>query len=295
MTRARDSNIAYVAHDKPHDSHVAPAPEEVTAKAILYGVLQRSGVELSAHQTIEAEHEHWSSFAQIAAEYLTIAAEAQRDRWIDELHAAGLSDEQVDAVLTSDSLGPLTAELRRAEANGHDISKVLPRVVAQHTLGDAHDVGAVLISRLRYETFGTRRGKSAGNRLIAGLIPEATGPMADGMRRALTERKELLQARATTLAESAVAEPAPWARKLGDPPTDPRLREKWIGQVRTVAAYRDRYGVDSSSPAGADATTDAQRLDAARAKQAVRRAWVIAEQDAGQRESHICPRGHVLR
>ena len=37
---------------------------EVTAKTVLFGVLQRSGIELSAHQTIKAEQEHWSSFAQ---------------------------------------------------------------------------------------------------------------------------------------------------------------------------------------------------------------------------------------
>ena len=91
MTRGRESNIAYVALDAPDDSHAAPSPDEVTAKTVLFGVLQRSGIELSAHQSIEAEQEHWSSFAQLAAEYLTIAAEAQRDRWTAELRAAGLT------------------------------------------------------------------------------------------------------------------------------------------------------------------------------------------------------------
>ena len=89
MTRGRESNIAYVALDRPDDSHAAPSPEEVTAKTILFGVLQHSGVELSAHQTIKEEQEHWSSFKQIVGEYLTIAAVAQRDRWVAELSAVG--------------------------------------------------------------------------------------------------------------------------------------------------------------------------------------------------------------
>jgi hypothetical protein len=167
MTRGRESNIAYVALDRPDDSHSAPSPDEVTAKTILFGVLQHSGVELSAHQTIDAEHDHWSSFAQITAEYLTIAAEAQHDRWVAELQAAGLDAEQVAAIVTSDSFGPLAAELRRAEATGHDIATALPRIVTQRSLNNAADIGALLINRSAMRRMP---------RLIAGQIPVADGP-----------------------------------------------------------------------------------------------------------------------
>ena len=47
MTRGRDSNIAYVALDQPDDSHATPEVEDVTARTVLYGVLQHSGAELS--------------------------------------------------------------------------------------------------------------------------------------------------------------------------------------------------------------------------------------------------------
>ena len=157
MTRGRHANMAYVALDRPDDSHAAPPPEEVTAKSVLFGVLQHSGVELSAHQTITEEQERWSSFAQVAAEYLTIAAEAQRDRWVVELCSSGLTDDEVDEVIASDSFGPLAAELRRAESSGFDIAKLLPKVVAQRGLADAEDVGAVLISRVRHATSGQER------------------------------------------------------------------------------------------------------------------------------------------
>jgi len=86
MTRGRDSNIAYVALDKPDDSHAAPQPDDVNAHNVLFGILQHSGVELSAHQTLEAEQELWSSIAQVGAEYETVAAAAQYDRWVSLLH-----------------------------------------------------------------------------------------------------------------------------------------------------------------------------------------------------------------
>jgi hypothetical protein len=35
--------------------------------------------------------------------------------------------------------------------------------------------------------------------------------------------------------------------------------------VRTVAAYRDRYGIDARTALGPDPANDAQRFDAARA------------------------------
>jgi hypothetical protein len=285
MTRGRDSNIAYVALDRPDDTHATPSPEEVTAKTILHGVLQHSGVELSAHQTIEAEQEHWSSFAQLAAEYLTIAAEAQRDRWIAELAASGLTDEQVDDIVGSDSFGPLAAELRRAEAGGQEIAEVLPRIVTQRSLDDAEDIGAVLVSRLRHVTGRSRRSTPAGATLVAGLVPVADGPMADDMRRALNERQALMEQRAAALADAAVAQGAPWVKRFGHPPSHLRPREQWLAQVRIVAAYRDRYGVDGTPPVSADVATDLQCLDAARARRAVRRA-VSVSNDADSRQAN---------
>src|SRR3546814_17980851 len=97
---------------------------------------------------IEAEHEHCSSIAHLAAEYETIAAEAQRDRWTKLVHQIGLDEADVERLLASDSFAPLAAEFRRAEANGYSLSIVLPRVVASRGLADPHDIGAVLLSRL---------------------------------------------------------------------------------------------------------------------------------------------------
>jgi conjugative relaxase-like TrwC/TraI family protein len=286
MTRGRESNIAYVALDRPDETHTPPRPDDVNARTVLYGVLHHSGVELSAHQTIEAEQEHWSTIAQLAAEYETIAAAAQHDRWAELVRRSGLTAEQADVVIESESFGPLTAELRRAEANHHDLEQVLPRVIARRSLDDADDVGAVLRHRLGLATtsspaVGTRRPRP---RLIAGLIPEAVGPMAEEMRTALIQRRELIEARAASLAEAAVANRDPWVKSLGAPPTLGRGQVRWIRHVATVAAFRDRYRIDSRTPLGDRSTSDVQRLDAARANAALRRAKALAD-DAHRTDS----------
>lgn len=281
MTRGRDSNIAYVALDKPDEGHAPPEPDEVTARAVLFGVLQHSGAELSAHQMIEFEQERWSSIAQIAAEYETIAAVAQRDRWIGLLETCGLTDEQVELGLASDSFGPLTAELRRAGANHHDVARLLPDLVARRSLDDAEDIGAVLISRLHKAAQPKQGKRRAEPKLVAGLIPVADGLMSPEMAAALTDRQTLMESRAIALAESAVDANEPWLKRLGTPPSKGSARRRWLYEVRTIAAYRDRYQVDGRSALG-EARIEAQKLDAARAEQAIRRARALAEEAAGE-------------
>lgn len=282
MTRGRDSNIAYVALDQPDDFHAVPTSEDVTATSVLFGVLQHSGVELSAHQTLTQEQDRWSGLDQLVAEYLTIAAEAQRERWIAELLTAGLTTDQVETVIASTSFGPLAAELRRVEASGVDPARTLWKVVVQRGLEDADDVGAVLIGRLRHASARPRRGEDRRVRLIAGLVAAAEGPMPDEMRRALVEREELMEARATVLTEGAIAEKPQWLRRLGAAPAALAQRHAWEREVRTVVAYRDMWRVDSEAPVGGGGVGDRQRADALRARRAVQRAGEIASGQPGR-------------
>ena len=283
MTRGRDSNIAYVALDKPDEGHAPPEPDEVTAHTVLYGVLQHVGGELSAHQMIAAEQERWSSIAQLGAEYETIGAVAQRDRWVAAIRSSGLTDAQVEQVLTSQSLGPLTAELRRAESDHYDVDRLLPALVARRSLDDAEDIGAVLISRLQKAAQPKKSKRRPSPKLVVGLIPVADGPMSPEMAKVLGELADLMEGRAMTLAERAVEDQAPWLKRLGTPPTTATARRRWLHEVRTVAAYRDRYKVEGRRALGAP-QNEAQKLDAARAEQAIRRARAIAEDAANAQD-----------
>ena len=274
MTRGRNANHAYVAVDKPDDAHSQPHPgdnSDATARSVLYGVMQHVGAELSAHETITAEQELWGSIAQLAAEYETIAQAAQYDRWATLLHASGLTPEQAEDALTSDAYGALSAELRRAEANHHDVDRLLPRLVQARSVEDADDIASVLHARL---VKATARPAGSGRtrkqpRLIAGLIPHAEGTMSPEMRQALNERRELIEQRADALVDHAVDEAADWVQPLFPQRQNEHMMTGWRRRARVIAAYRDRYQVSSSDPLGPVPERTAQKIDYARAQAAV--------------------------
>ncbi len=282
MTRGRHGNYAYVATDTADDAHVAPHPSDtpdVTARSVLYGVLQHVGAELSAHETITVEQERWGSIAQLAAEYDTIAQAGQHDRWAQLLTLSGLDEQQVDDVLGSDSYGALSAELRRAEANHHDLDTLVPRLVQARGFSDADDIASVLHHRLARATArpaGSGRTRQAP-RLIAGLIPHAQGITDPEMRQALTERETLIEQRARAVFVHDLEEGAPWTTALGPTPQD-AVASRWRECGRIVAAYRDRYQITDDSPLGPATGSDAQRIDAARAATALKRARQLNRQ-----------------
>lgn len=285
MTRGRDSNQAWVILDRPDDAHTAPHPsdnEDATGRSVLYGVVQYSGAELSAHETITAEQDHWGSIAQLAAEYETVASAAQHDRWATLIRTSGLTTEQADAALDSEAFGALTAELRRAEANRHDVDALFPRLVAARGFEDADDIAKVMHYRLARAT-----GRPAGSGrtrkppvLIAGLIPQATGAMSPEMRQALTERRDLIEQRADAVLDTALTEQQPWTGTLGDPPADAAGRARWRQSARTIAAYRDRYGISDDTPLGPQPESAAQKIDHARARHALDQATRMTTSDA---------------
>ncbi|MCK3769946.1 relaxase domain-containing protein [Microbacterium aerolatum] len=289
LTRGRQTNIAYVAIDKPDDSHDGPHPgdnTEATSRSVLFGVLAHVSAELSAHETITAEQDAWANIGQLAAEYETIAAAAQHDRWVTLVSSSGLTDEETEAAIHSPAFGALTAELRRAEANHHDIENLLPRLVRARGFRDADDIAAVLHYRLARATqrpAGSGRTRKTPG-LIAGLIPEATGTMSAEFRHALTERRDLIEARADALLDAALTEHAGWTKALGAPPKQARALAAWRQAARTVIAYRDRYGIADAPPLGPPAEDDAQKIDAARARAALDRARTLADTGRTERE-----------
>ncbi|MGB4137860.1 MAG: AAA family ATPase, partial [Microbacterium sp.] len=267
MTRGRESNRAYIATDQHHlEEHQHRDDLHMTARSILYGILQHVGAEPSAHDTITAEHETWGSLAQLAAEYETIAQEAQQHRWTSLLEQGGLATEVLDELVETESFGILTAELRRLEAASHDIEQLLPRVVQAGNLDGVDDLGSLLRYRTQKitSTYPPSPRRAAG--LIAGLVPRATGVTDPAMRAALNEREQLMSERLDALTQAAIEQPAPWLAMLGD--LDHEARKQ---MVRAVAAYRDRWGITSTSALGPVPADDAQRIDYERTRDTLTR------------------------
>ena len=150
-----------------------------------------------------------------------------------------------------DFTGPLFAGLRDAEARGLDDEAVLPQLVAGKSLADAADVASVLHSRVdRWSHAAGGRRRHTGQ-LIAGLFPRAQGVTDPDMARALAERDQAMEQRALSLAEEAIAGRHTWVRPLGPPPSGSARRERWLREVSTVAAYRDRWHIEGQRPLGA--------------------------------------------
>jgi conjugative relaxase-like TrwC/TraI family protein len=283
MTRGRQANTAYVAVDRPEVFHSGPHPGEphdATGASVLRGVLQHVGAELSAHETMAAEQDRWGSIAQLAAEYETISAAAQHDRWVALVESSGLSPIVAASVVGSDAFGPLTATLRRAEAHHHNVDLLFRTVVGGRTLDDAEDVAAVLQSRLEKAMARQSEGQIGRRapRLIVGLIPEAIGSMTPEMRGSLDERRELMERRARALVDRAFMTHDKWIDQLGTEPTG-AARLAWRRQARIVAAYRDRYGITGSSALGTSTGSTAQDRDYEHARAALKVAARLASAD----------------
>lgn len=285
MTRGAQSNTAYVSLNRPDEEHIHPPTEDtaaVAARRVLAGVLKHVGAELSAHQTIAAEQDVWGSVAQLASEYETIAAAAQQPRWETAIRATRLTQAEADAALASTAFGVLAAELRRAEADGYDAERLLTALVASRRLDDAGDIAAVLHERV---IRALARANGAGRvrqpaTPIAGLIAPALGSMGDDERTALRERAAFIEQRADALVSEAVGSSAAWIAVLGTEPGDPQLAALWRREARTVAAYRDRYGITDDSPLGPIGDDARQREDAARARVSILRAQQLAARTA---------------
>jgi hypothetical protein len=183
-----------------------------------------------------------------------------------------------DAAIGSTAFGALGAELRRAEADGYDADRLLRALVTSRPLDDADDVAAVLherVIRALTRTNGAGRVRQPATP-IAGLITPALGTMDEDMRTALRERAALIEQRADALVAEAVGGSAAWVVELGTEPADPHLAALWRREARTIAAYRDTYGITEASTLGLVGDDARLRADAARARDAILRAQQLA-------------------
>ena len=173
-TRGKEANHLYV------DTHYDPDPQTshndalgpITAKGVLVAVLRNEGAEVSAHEAIRRAQHEAEGMERLSAEYLTLATEAQAERWDALLARSGLSDDDLDTVAASAARGPLFAGLRDAEARCLDVESALPKLVAGKSLADAADVASVLHSRVDRWSHTTGGRRRHSGQLIAGSSRE---------------------------------------------------------------------------------------------------------------------------
>ena len=278
-TRGKEANFLYVdtRYDPDPETSHDEALEPMTPRQALLGVLHNEGAELAATEMIHRAHDEAEGMDRLSAEYLTLATEAQAERWNALLARSGLSPGDLATVTASPARGPLFAALRHAEALGLDVEGTLPRLVTARSLADAADVAAVLHGRVERwsEAAGGRRRQR--DHLIVGLIPRVHGVTDPELAGALAERQRAMEQRALALAEEATVQGQAWVRALGTLPRSSVQGERWFKEVSTVAAYRDRWQIESERPLGA-------APDRGDLEQLIQRKWALA---AGERAKAI--------
>jgi conjugative relaxase-like TrwC/TraI family protein len=278
-TRGRDSNMLYVdtQYDPDADTSHGPVAEQDPLD-VLRCVLANIGAEQTATESIRASWDTAESMVTLAAEYQTIAKQAQAERWDILIQHSGLTPAQAAQVRGSEAYDPLLAAFRTAESRGLDVETAFPKLVRGRALGDAEDIASVLHGRTDRWIAASGGRRQAASNLIAGMIPAALGISDPDMHRALTQRQEAMEHRARTLAERAVQAREPWAVKIGRPPADPLRRQAWLREVATVAAYRDRWNATGRTvlPGGETAGSIERLGHYKRAKAAAERALAIS-------------------
>ena len=257
MTRGRTSNIAHVVTDGTQvDDDLMPQSAQEPAH-ILTDVLARDTAPTTARRAADRHADAAESIKRLADEYSTIAAGEAAWGWENSLPR--LLPSQADRLLADDYSDALAKELRRSHRAGLDVGAVLPALAGAKPLNEAHPA-ADLANRVAK----ARKNHTAGGqrRLIAGLIPAAPPSADPDIARALDEREKLITARASAVLHQALTENQPWTKDLGPVPADARVRAQWLEAARTVAAYRDRYGIIDPPSGPVTATTHDASLEA---------------------------------
>jgi hypothetical protein len=247
MTRGRHTNKAYVAtHQSITDVH-EPHPKR-TMQDVLEAVLQDPGVELSAHEVMRQELDNATRLDRLIPIHEHLCQLDAKKRYRAAAASSGLSTSDQAALEASSAYGALVAELRRAEASGLKGPEIFRRAVNQASLDDAHDLAAVLHTRV--ERMVIRYIPRTGKRpvTIAGLVTPAVNISDPTLIAPVRELEAQITRRCDFLAEQAAAEPAAWYQALAGQSPSPNI--DFLSLVREIASYRELYNIQDAAILG---------------------------------------------
>jgi conjugative relaxase-like TrwC/TraI family protein len=276
LTRGAASNHLYV------DTHYDPDPstghdgltEIPSALEVLAGVLRHEGADVSATDMIRLSQSQ--SIAALVAEYDTIVAQADGDRWDAVLSQSGLSETEFAQAKASPAYAALLAQLRDAQNRGFDVDTELPMLVTGRPFDDADDVASVLHYRIDRYVTGVGYPSPTASGLVARIFPRPSRITDPDIVRALNDRADAIENRAHELATIAIESGDAWVQEFGDAPEASELYERWVLEVSTGAAYLDRWGIDNPYTFVNDATVShEQETQRSRVRSAAQRAYAL--------------------
>lgn len=235
VTRGRSGNHAYVSENDPLDDEPLDPTVQASWRQILGEVLAAEGAERTAHEVRDSEQSKADSLGQLSAEYdylAQIAAAEDLVKFLD-VHSPGMASE----LQQSPSWGAVVAAWRQATSISPSTQRVV--IAALRTDAAARDMAAVIHSRLRQFLSGM---PAAG---IDSLAEPRRMPRHDvaGM---ISQVQDRVQQRMTNVARDGMMRDTEWKRALLDTLGPNTLPEQAMNVIRSVAVYRDRWGIDDS-------------------------------------------------
>jgi len=212
----------------------AVATETQHALAVLSGVLDRNGQQLSASQARQQALADADHLAILHAIWTDQTIQAREQHYRDLLAAHLPPGHRREPGYQARWLW---RTLRAAELAGLDPGDVLAAAISERDLVGARDLAAVIDARIRYRT--------------GALVPAPTGPwsfqvpaIADATRHAyLTEITALMDACQDRIGEHAARHALPRAvTALGPVPDDPQNRAEWQKRAASIGAWRELSG-----------------------------------------------------
>ncbi|MET1086613.1 MAG: hypothetical protein ABWY04_05780, partial [Arthrobacter sp.] len=236
MTRGRAGNHAYVSENDPSDEEPLDPALQASWRQILGEVLAAEGAERTAHEVREAEQSQADTLERLSAEYdflAQIAAAEDLATFLDA-HPPGRASE----LQQSPSWGAAVAAWRRSTGV---IRPSTHRVVitALETGASARDMAAVVHSRLRQFLSGM---PAAGIDPLAAPVSTSRPDLAH----LINQVQDRVQQRMANVARDGMMRDTEWKRALLETLGPNTLPEQALNVIRSVAVYRDRWGIDDS-------------------------------------------------
>jgi conjugative relaxase-like TrwC/TraI family protein len=253
MTRGRAENHAYVAIDGVDatcDRLPDPAGDS-PGRDILARILATEGAELSATQTLARALDDAESLHHLEPIRQTLTTDAATRRWHTLLPACHLDPDQITAIWTSSERPNLIAALRRGEARGLPMQRILTQVVTDHARraaafnhddhagGDAEtvDLAAALTHDLTaFLDAGAERPDIHGHSRPAALEPIDPSDVATPV---IAELTGLLTHRVQALTDWAVATRPAWLRPLDGEPDPGVEHDDWAAHLAAAVTHAD--------------------------------------------------------
>ena len=254
MTRGREDNTAHVVTPQM-PSQPGQEPRYAHPETVLAAVMDREDAQLTATETIR-EAQAWATNSQRLFEIFDELARRESYPAFDAALKARLEEAEYQRYLSDPQRPVLQAQLRGAEAAGHDVDAVLDEVTRQPFTG-ARSIAAVLHGRVRKLDLTEGRTTAWEERMPKAWReqparepetgqdgPEEPRPPSEDVAAAGRSVTADLALRRLELGAAAADKPPAWAvRYLGMPPREPgALRDDWISRAGLVASYREAAG-----------------------------------------------------